>query len=390
MTAPTKAPSSQTNVIEVAPAARPARMRRRHWLLVFSFLLGVILPVLGSAYYLYTRAADQYASRMGFSVRSEEAGSPFELFGSLTNLSGSSSSDTDILYEYIRSQEMVQAVDAALDLRTLYSKPENDPYFSLSPEASVEQMLDYWQDMVRVVYDPGTGLLEVEVRAFDPEDARRIARDVLERSSARINELSAVARADLTRYAREDLDEALTRLKDARQALTLFRNETQIVDPSADIQGQMGLLNSLQAQLAETLIELDLLSDTARDGDPRVTQARRKVEVIKSHIAEERRKLGVAGTGAPRVFADLIGKFESLQVNLEFAEKAYISALSAYDGAVARARRQSRYLATYLQPTLAETPQYPQREILLAVLSLILFGCWTILTLVYYSLRDRR
>lgn len=380
----------QVKVVEVAPAARPARMRSRHWMLIFSFLLCVILPTLGAGYYLYTHAADQYASKVGFSVRNEETGSAFDLLGNLTNISGSSSSDTDILYKFIQSQEMVVAVDQALDLRQLYTKPDNDPVFTLTEEASVEDLVDYWSRVVRIVYDPGTGLLEVEVRAFEAKDAQDIARDIFNRSSAMINELSAVARADVTRYAQEELDQALGRLKEARQALTLFRNETQIVDPGADIQGQMGLLNSLQAQLAETLIELDLLAETARADDPRVEQAKRKTEVIENRIAEERRKLGVAGGDDTRVFADLVGQFESLQVDLEFAEKAYVSALSAYDSAVAEARRQSRYLTAYLRPTLAETPEYPQRAILLSVFALILFGSWTILALVYYSLRDRR
>ena len=384
------AASAQVKVVEVAPAARPARLRPRHRLVMLSFVLCVLLPAVVSGYYLYTHAVDQYASKVGFSVRSEETGSAFEVLGSLTNISGSSSSDTDILYKFIQSQELVEAVDAELDLRGIYTKPENDPIFALAADASTEDLVSYWSRMVRIVYDPGTGLIEVQVRAFDPEDARTIAQNIFVRSSAMINQLSAVARADVTRYAQEELDQALDRLKEARKALTLFRNETQIVDPSADIQGQMGLLNSMQAQLAETLIELDLLSDTARADDPRVELAKRKIEVIQKRISEERRKLGVAGGDDTRVFADLVGQFESLQVDLEFAEKAYVSALSAYDSAVAEARRQSRYLAAYLRPTLAQTPQYPQREILLAVITLLLFGSWTILVLVYYSLRDRR
>ena len=47
----------------------------------------------------------------------------------------------------------------------------------------------------------------------------------------------------------------------------------------------MGLLNSLQAQLAETLIELDLLGEIASDSDPRVAQAKRKIVVIEKRIA---------------------------------------------------------------------------------------------------------
>ncbi len=378
------------SIVEVAPAARPASMQARHWLMLFSFIFAVILPTAISGYYLYGYANDQYASKVGFTVRKEETGSGFEMLGGLTNISGASSSDTDILYHFIQSQELVQAVDTELDLQKLYTKPENDPIFSLKPDATIEELVDYWLRMVRIVYDPGTGLIEVETRSFSAQDSQNIAAAIFRRSSAMINELSAIARADLTRYAKEELDQAVVRLKEARQAMTLFRNETQIVDPGADIQGQMGLLNSLQAQMAETLIEQDLLRETARTNDPRLEQARLKVEVIRKRISEERRKLGVSGEGDTRVFADLVGEYESLLVDREFAEKTYLSALLAYDTAVAEARRQSRYLAAYVRPTLAETPLYPQREILLALTLIILFGIWSIVTLVYYSLKDRR
>ena len=56
------------------------------------------MPALVTAFYLWTRAADQYASDVAFSVRTEEKGSAIELLGGITELSGSSSSDTDILY----------------------------------------------------------------------------------------------------------------------------------------------------------------------------------------------------------------------------------------------------------------------------------------------------
>ena len=366
-------------------------MKLRHWLVALGFLLFCVLPTAGAGYYLYVYAADQYASKVGFTVRREESSSAMEILGGLTQISGSSSSDTDILYEFVQSQELVREIDETLDLHAIYGKPGQDVFFRLDEDASIEDLLDYWGRMVRVNYDPGSGLIEIEVRAFAPEDAQEIARELFTRSSAMINELSNIAREDVTRYAKEELDLAVERLKTARQAMRLFRNETQIVDPSADIQGQMGLLNSLQSQLADALINLDLLAGTTGESDPRVVQAQRRIEVIQKRIAEERSKLGVSNSGAnDEAFANLVSQFEVLQVDLEFAQNAYVSALTAYDTSVAEARRQSRYLAAYLEPTLAETPRYPQRAIILTVLALLLFGSWTILVLIYYSLRDRR
>ena len=245
--------------------------------------------------------------------------------------------------------------------------------------------------MTTVSYDSGTGLLEVRVLAFTAENAQRINQTLFEISTETVNDLNAVARSDATRYAAEDLQNALDRLKDARTTLTAFRNDNRLVDPNSAIQGQVGILNTLQAQLAEALIELDLLGETTRNSDPRVTQARRKIEVIRTRIEDERNSLGFNdNTGEASAFATIVGEYEGLIVDLEFAEQSYTSALSTYDSAVADANRQSRYLAAYLGPTIAERAEYPRRAVLLGLLALFLVLGWALLVLGYYSLKDRQ
>ncbi|MFD2741469.1 sugar transporter [Sulfitobacter aestuarii] len=372
-----------------APAAR---MRRRHLLLILSFVLWVLAPVSFSAWYLYGVAKDQYASHVGFSVRKEEVGSAIELLGGITELSGSSSSDTDILYEFIQSQQIVRLVDEKLDLTRIYHRPE-DPIFSLGEDTRIEALADYWNRMIKVFYDSASGLIEVRVLAFDAQDAQDIALTLFDESSRMINELSAIARADAMSYAVEELDRAVERLKETRQAKIAFQNRTQIVDPSADIQGQMGLLNTLQSQLAATGIELRLLLDNSTpEGDPRVQQARRRIAAIEGLIEQERDKFGGAGSvvDSKDAYSELLGEFEALQVDLEFAQKSYLSAQAARDVAFAEAQRKSRYLAMHVAPTLAETPQYPRRLVLLGMLAALAFISWAIMVMIYYSLRDRR
>jgi len=367
-------------------------MRRRHWLLGFSFALLVIAPVVLAAFYLWSIAKDQYASTTGFTVRQAETSAPVDLLGGLSQLSGSASGDADVLYEFILSQELVARIDAELDLRSMYSKawPE-DPVFAYNPDGSIEDLLKYWERMVRLAYDSGTGLMELRVLAFDPFDAQNIAKEIVQQSTTMINELSAIAREDATRYALEELDQSVERLKAAREAVTAFRSRNEIVDPNADIQVQMGLLNTLNQQLADALISFDLLSETTRTDDPRVTQAARRIEVIEERIADERKKFGVGNAGdGSNDYATLVAEFERLAVDREFAEQAYTVALSTFDAARAEAQRQSRYLATYIRPTLAETSRYPDRLLLAGLLTLFLILAWSIMALVYYSIRDRR
>ncbi|WP_297772739.1 sugar transporter [uncultured Roseovarius sp.] len=387
--AKTPPPSPNPNS-EPRPPVQRARMRLRHVIIALSFVLWVIVPLAIASVYLYQVARDQYASHVGFSVRTEEVGSAVELLGGITELSGSSSSDTDILYEFIQSQQMVRSVNEQLDMQAIYRRPD-DPVFTLGEDARVEALAKYWQRMVKIFYDRGSGLIELRVLAFRPEDARSIAEVIFTESSEMINELSAIARADATRYAEEELARAEDRLKAANTSLTAFRNRTQIVDPQADIQGQMGLLNSLNAQMAEAQIERELLLDNTNDSDPRVAQANRKMAAIQKLIDEERASFGgQGGLSGVTQYSDILEEYQALELERQFAEKSYLSALAARDAAVAKAQQQSRYLATHIAPTLAETPEYPRRLMLLGIMAGFLFVSWSILVMVYYSLRDRR
>lgn len=377
-----------------ARPAQKARVRKRHWGIFFAFIIMVVGPVCASAWYLYTRAADQYASTLGFTVESEGATSAVDILGGLGSTLGGASSnsrDSDILYEFIRSQKLVSDIDAQLDLESLFSRHvDQDPLLSYDPGGTIEDLTAYWHRMVRVSYDTSSGLIELRVLAFDAQEAKTIAEAIFDASSTMINDLSSIARSDATRYATEDLDLALERLKTAREALTSFRLVNQIVDPNADIQTQIGLLATLQEQQATALIEYELISETASEGDPRLAQARRRLEVIETQVAEERKKFGAGGQGPDgQQYAKIIAEFERISVDKEFAETAYAAALSALDVARADANRQSRYLAAYIEPTLSQKAEFPQRELLLALVLLFSFLTWAILTLIYYALRDR-
>jgi capsular polysaccharide transport system permease protein len=386
-------PDPELPKIAVGPVAGPAKMKRRHWGVFFSFFLIVIAPLAAAAFYAYTYAEDQYASVTGFTVRQEDGGAATEILGGLTALGSGGASDGDILYEFIRSHELASIVDAKLDMRGHYAQHwPRDWVFSLWPDASAEDFLWFWQRVVRVAYDSGTGLIEVQARSFDPEFSREITREITRISQDQINALNNQAREDAINYARQDLERAVSSLKSARDALTQFRMRTRIVDPAADIQARMGVMNNLQQQLAASLIEYDLLRGTTSSTDPRLVKAQQRITVIRDRIAIERNTFTSDSTETGAVGEDyptLIAEFESLTVDREVAEQTYRASISAMEIARVDAMRQSRYLATYVRPSLPQTAQYPQREIVLAFIGLFLILGWSIAILIYYSIRDR-
>ena len=373
------------------PAPRRRRIRPRHLVLLLSFLLIVVIPTAVSAWYLWIRAADQYASSVRFSVRQEQNSSAISILGAIPSFSGSSSADTDIIYDYIQSQQLVAEIEAEMKVSVIWSRPEDDFVYAYDTSGTIEDLTDYWQDMVKVYYDSVTRLIEVRVLAFDPADAQRIAARIFEKSTELVNRLNEVSRDDALRYAKEELEDTEHRLLVARQAMTTFRAENQIIDPTSAVAGQSAVLQQLKQELVRAQIELGLLADSGLAEDPRRRTIEKRIKVIEEQIEFEREKLGMTSdTGPGSAMVLIVAEYERLFADLQFAEGAYRAARAAYDIAQAESRRRTRYLAAHVDPTFAESSRYPERGITLVVLGVFLFLSWSILALVYYAVRDRR
>jgi len=391
--APSKnTPFSSGEQAPIRNAAAPAQIKRRHLGLILSLFVVILLPVLATTAYLLVFAQNQYASTVGFTIRQEETGGASELMGGLSNIMGAGAQGhAELLFEFVQSQEVVERVNAEFDLVDHYSATwPRDLVFSIWPSATIEDLVWFWGRMVRVTHDRASGLMMVQVRARDAEGARAIARLLVAESESMINRLNSAARADTMRNAEADLEVALKRLRNAREKLAEFRARTQIVDPQADIQGRMGVLNNLQQQLAGALVDFDLLSQTADVNDPRVRQLQRRIEAVRNRIRDERQNFTQQDVTVDETdYPQLIAQFESLQVDQAFAEATYQAALTAVDAARANASRQNLYLANFIQPTLAQRAQYPQTTLTIALTFVFASLFWGILALVYYSLRDR-
>ncbi|NHF74025.1 hypothetical protein [Paracoccus xiamenensis] len=368
-----------------------ARFRTRHILVALSFVLWVVGPVAVTASYLWGVAADKYASYAGFLVRSEQStvGMPTEGIGGILSMVQGDGQETNILYKFIQSRSLVDRVNERVNLRELWSKQPQDWVFSYNDGPTPEDLVRYWNQNVKLFYDQG--MLDMRVTAFDPVDAQLIAQTIIDESQRVINQLNAVARRDTLRYAEEDLNNSLQRLKEARAAVQTFRSQNNIVDPTAFVGGQEGVLTSLQQQLADAMVQAGMLKANAQSGDPRIAQAELRVEIINQQIDEERAKIGDESSSTDSSStANIVSRYEILEVDRQYAESAYAVAKSAYDLARAQSDRQTLYLAQYVTPTIAVEPEYPERAKLLGLVTGFLLLTWLIGVMTYYSIRDRR
>ncbi|MEI4474164.1 capsule biosynthesis protein [Frigidibacter sp. MR17.24] len=383
-----RAPPVSAPAVPPRPAGSLSRLRHR--IVALSFALVVVIPGLACTLYLTLWAAEQYHAEAAFSVRSTESGSAFSALAAFTHLSGSSVPDGAVLYDYIRSAELMREVDAEIGLDTVFNRAPRDIVFSLRRDRSLEDKLDYWNRMVRVDLDTTTNILYLRVLSFAPEDSVAIARSVIRHSDALVNHLNVQMQMDATVYAEQDLRDAEEALDRLRVTIQAFRDDNRIIDPESTVASQIGVLSALQAELAQALVDKATITPTVTGAtDPRLENIDRRAAAIRQQIDQEQARVNSPTGGAPPL-SRVMGRYEELRVDLNFAQQAYTTAMAQLQVARAEARRQTRYLATHVRPSLAQDGLYPGRFLLSAVCVLGLFAVWAVAVLVFYNIRDRR
>lgn len=369
-----------------------AQLRPRHRGLLLSILLFIITPVVATAAYMIFFAQPQYASLSGFVVRQDDSASASMLVGGLSQVLGSTGAgNSDLLYEFIQSEAIVRRIQEDINLIEHYSQTwPLDPFFSTPPDITMEAFVKFWRRMVRITHDKNSGVLMMEVRARNPVIAESISKMVISQSEAMINALNASARRNRIVNAQTDLDLAIDKLREAREALVAFQARTQILDPQADLQGRMGVLINLQQQLAQATVDYDLLLQTVDSNDLRLRQLSRRISVIEERILREREGF-VAGdvTANNTDYPTLLAQYEGLRVDVIYAEEIYRTTLTVLTEARASAERQQLFVATFIEPSIPDVATHPRSILLIGITSFFAILFWSVGALVYYSLRDR-
>jgi len=356
-----------------------------------SFVLLVVLPTMMVGLYYAFLAADQYAVKVRFAVRSTTPAIGSSFLNSLGIGSGTSITDTYMVVEYIHSRNILKEISEKLGLRQRYLKPSQDLYAKLPDDTSDERFLDYWKSMVDVGLDHTSHIITVKVFAFSPEDARDIADAIVAASERMINDISKRAQQDAVRYAEREVAKAEARLREIRKRFLKFRNRNQQLDPAKQAQVQVGIIGRLEEELVKLKAKLDEARRFLSDNAPSVIFLKNRISAIKKQIALEKKKLG---SSSPRKniapsLSNVLSEYEELVVEREFAEKLYLTALSGLEQAQLLANRQQRYLATFERPYVPDEALYPKRLRNTAFVFISLMLIWGIGVLMLQSIRDR-
>ena len=127
------------------------------WVHLVVFLLVVVLPTLFAGIYYGFVASDQYVTDIRFGVRSadpERNDASGMIQGSQTASASQIVLQSNVVVEYMKSREIVEAVDKDLDLRKIFSLPSVDYFSRLDPNAPIERSRELLAGQGRAVLRP--------------------------------------------------------------------------------------------------------------------------------------------------------------------------------------------------------------------------------------------
>ena len=355
-----------------------------------SFIAVVLVPFLLTASYLFAVASDQYVAEFRFTLNSVDAPrfDPASLLANITAHAPPAALELQILVQYIGSRAIVDKIDAALDLRRLFSPPQADWWSRLSTPATIEMLVRYWRGQVDPIYDGANGTVTVRIRAFDPGDALRLAEAVVAACETLVNELSLRSRHDAVARANAELAQAEGRLKTLLARIRAFRDREGLIDPTRAAEATGALASRLRNELSKANTDLAILKRYMRDEAPSMQVLTTRIQAIETQLRSLAAEMTDPEEARPDRLARRLGEYEQIDSERRFAEASYQLALRAVEQARANADRQRVFIASFVPPSLPEEPLYPRRWRTLGTAALIAFAIWGIGGLAAQSVRE--
>jgi capsular polysaccharide transport system permease protein len=339
------------------------KSRRQSWLFKYRWsALFVGAPTLLAAVYYGLIASPVYVSQSTFVIKSPGQKSiPTLSLANLVQTSGLSSGQeqTKEVLQYIRSRDALRDLQRQLDVKAAYSSRGADllsRFPSPFKDASFESFYRYYGSMVGADLDSESGLAQVQVQAFAPEDAYRLNSKLLDLSEDFVNKLNERAEGRGVAEAERRVQQAELRVSNARVALGAYRNQQDLLDPSKQAAGVLDVSNKLIAEQAALQAQLDLMLRVA-PRNPSIPAVRNRIVAIGRQVAAQNGR----AVGTPTGIASKLSTYEKLSAEQEFATQMLAAANAALEQARTEAQKQQYYLERVVEPSKPDDSTLPHR-----------------------------
>lgn len=363
----------------------PNLLKKVDWL----FLLTVVLPTALAIIYYGMLASDVYVSESRFVIRSPEKPASSGL-GILLKSAGfaNAGDETQAAKFYIGSRDALKAINRNGDVARSYGAPSIsifDRFNSLGTGGSFEDLHKYFSGKISTDLDSGSSITTLSVRAYNPEDAQRFNRQLLEQSEALVNRLNQRGRKDLIEYAQSEVADAQKTASEAAGRLAEYRNSTGVVDPEQQATAQLQMISKLQDRLIIARNQLTEL-EASVPNNPQIPSIKTQIAALTQEIAREMGQVAGDRTSLSAKAA----RYERLALNNEMATKRLAAAMASLQEAQSEALHQQAYVERIAQPSLPDKALEPRR--MRGIFATIVIGLisWGVLSMLLAGVREHR
>ena len=347
------------------------------------FACVVLLPTVAVFLYYLLWASPMYVSQTRFAIRSaDSSGGGLDIASALLRSSSSTGADAHIVVEYIQSLDIIHDIDKELGVDLHFSDKGHDVFSRLTNNPTQDEQLRYWKWAVIPALDQDTGIITLETKAYSPELAQKIAAAVLARSEALVNTMNLRAREDAVSLAQSEVQRAEARVRKAQEAMRNFRDAHTLLDPRVTAAGLQGVVTELEGEAVKLRAQLAEAQSFMRSSAPATKALQTRLKAVESQLDQEKQRLAGLRSQEGNLNA-VVGEYEDLTIEAEFAQKQLVTAMSALESARVHEVAKSRYVVAFQQPTLPDESLYPRPFLFTAYVfigALLLLGLGSLIT----------
>ncbi len=360
-----------------------------------TFLGFVLLPTFVFWLYALLWQSDGYSVELRLTVRAApelriaatSATDATALLGKMTGGPKSTTQDTYIILNYLRSRAMIADIGGRAYFEEIFASDDIDYFSRLSRNSNMEDLWKYWNKHISASVETLFGILTVQVDAYSPQTSLRLAKDLVRLSEKLVNQITLRGRQDALQRADLEVSTSSQRLAGAREKLLQFRNTNSMIDPASKAASIAEVIGKLTLEKIDIENALSTFNGSLSADSPSQRFQRAKLAALNKDIADARSKL--TNEKASDAVSAQIASYERLKLEEQFAQTLYTIAQNSYQKARQELEKQVLYLVVVVAPTLPEAATTPKVVTSTLLLFSALTVLWAICILIGAALSDQ-
>lgn len=339
-------------------------------------LVFLLIFIMLNFYYLVVKK-ELYESKTSLIVRDLSIASSSDSLGlSLLGIGSGSSQlqDSMVVEESLRSLEVFLMLDKKFHLIKHYKSDALDLIERLPKDATLEDVLLFFNSRIKIVYDESSGILHIAFAHVDKAKAKEILEFLVKKVEEGINDFNRNKAKKQLKFVKLEFSKAKEKMENSSAKLEAYQNKHLLLDPAVEATSTSGIISELEARLTQKKIEYSTKKSYLNEDNFELVNLKNEINEIKQTIKRTKRNL--TGNEQHPLNKVLIG-YEKLKMQLEFDTEVYKNALLQLETTKIDVAKAAKTLSIISKPNLPDGYTYPHKFktfITILILTLLIYG----------------